>query len=237
MRKMLLAALGALTLAGSAQAQQAQPNSYRSRDVEVGAFDRIKVSGPFKVAVTVSDNPARVGLFGPPALLADTVATVDGDTLTIRYREGASWSWNQGSGMVVSVDAPRLVAAATEGAAMVEISGVRGEKFAASTNGSGSIALTGLDAGRVQFATGGAGGITAEGKARMAEYAVGGAGSIDAKRLRVETARIAVGGSGSIYADVSGKAKVALGGSGHVDIVGGATCIKQPAGSPQIECR
>jgi hypothetical protein len=237
MRKMLLAALGAFILGGSTQAQQAQPNPYQSRDVEVGAFDRIKVSGPFKVGVFVSDKPAGVHLSGPPALLADTIATVDGDTLKIRFREGADWSWNQGSGMVVTVDAPLLLSAGTEGAATVEIDGVRGDRFSAATNGSGSIALTGLEAGRVQFATGGAGGITAEGKAREAEYAVGGAGSIDAKRLRVETASIALGGSGSIHADVSGKANVALGGSGHVDIVGGATCIKQPAGSPQIECR
>jgi hypothetical protein len=59
------------------------------------------VSGPFHVGVLVSDEPARVRLTGPPALLADTIATVEGNMLTIRFRDGASWSWNPGSGVNV----------------------------------------------------------------------------------------------------------------------------------------
>ena len=237
MRKLLLTIAGAFALAGSAQAQETQPNPYQSRDVSIGAFERIHVSGPFRVVVVIGDEPARVGLSGPPALLTDTIATVDGDTLTIRFREGARWSWNQGSGMNVVVIAPSLVAARVHGAAQVEIVGVRAETFSAATDGSGTIVLRGLESGRVEFATGGSGGITAEGFAREATYATGGSGSIDAKRLRVENASIAVGGAGSIHADVSRTANVTLGGSGRVDVVGGATCVSNPAGSPRIECR
>lgn len=237
MRKVLLAVSGALTLVGPTHAQETQANSYQSRDVPIGAFERMKVSGPFKVGVLISGEPAQVRLSGPPALLADTIATVEGATLTIRFREGAAWSWNPGSGVNVFVSAPSLVSAGVEGAAHVEIDRVRGETFAAATNGSGQIILRGLDAGRVQFATAGSGGITVEGSAREGTYAVGGAGSIDAKRLRVESASIAIGGAGSIYADVSSTADVSVGGSGRVEVVGGATCIKQPTNSPRVDCR
>ena len=237
MRKMLLAAVGACALVGSTHAQEIQPNPYQSRDVAIGAFERMEVSGPFNVGVRISSEPAKVRLYGPPALLADTIADVDGDTLKIRFREGATWSWNQGSGMNVIVSAPNLVSARVQGAAQVEIDGVRAEMFSAATDGSGTVALRGLDTGRVQFATGGSGGITAEGIARQGTYAVGGSGSIDAKRLRVENASIAIGGSGSIYADVSRTANVSMAGSGRVDVVGGATCIQHPANSPRIECR
>ena len=237
MRKLLLSAGGALALVSSAQAGDVQPNPYRSRDVPLRAFDRLEVSGPFQVGVSVGGGPAQVKLYGPPALLADTIAEVDGGTLKIRFREGASWSWNSGSGMIVSIHAPSLVSTRVQGAAQVEIDGVKGEAFSAATEGSGTIVLSGLDAGHVRFATASSGGIIAEGIAREGSYAAGGSGSIDAKRLRVESASIALGGSGSIYADVSGTARVSGRGSGRVDVVGGANCITPPADSPQTECR
>jgi hypothetical protein len=237
MRKMLLTAGAALGLVGPTHAQETQPSPYQSREVPIGNFDRVQISGPFKVGVLVSGEPAQVRLSGPPALLADAIVKVDGDTLTIRFREGARWSWNPGSGVNVFVTAPSLVSARVQGSAQVEIDQVRGDTFAAATDGSGTITLRGLDSGNVLFATGGSGGIIAEGIARQGIYAVGGSGSIDAKRLRVENASIAIGGAGSIYADVSRTANVSVGGSGRVDVVGGATCIKQPAKSPLIECR
>jgi len=137
----------------------------------------------------------------------------------------------------VVVFAPNLRATSADLAASVEIGGLQGDMFSASTDGSGSIVVRQLDVGHVQIATGGSGGVTVEGKARDASYVIGGSGSIDAKRLRVEHASIALGGSGSIYADVSKTASVSVSGSGRVEIVGGASCTKQPTNSPQIDCR
>jgi hypothetical protein len=170
-------------------------------------------------------------------LLADTVVAVEGNTLAIRFREGATWSWNPGSGMNVVVSARSLASVNLQGAADVEIYGVHGDTFAAATEGSGVVKATGLDVGQVQLATGGSGGISVEGHAREATYVVGGSGSIDAMRLRVKDASISIGGAGSSYANVSGVAKISLSGNGRVEVVGGATCIKQPAKSPRIECR
>jgi hypothetical protein len=234
---MLLVSGAAFALASASQAKDVQPNAYQSRDVPVGAFQRLEVSGPFKVGVVVQDGPAHVSLTGPSALLADTIAKVDGDTLSIRFREGAAWSWNPGSGVNIVVSAPSLVSARVRGAAEVEVSQAHGETFSASTEGSGSIALRGFQARQVKFATGGSGGITAEGKAADASYAVSGSGSIDAKRLRVTRASIAVGGSGSVSADVSRTADVSVVGSGRVEVVGVATCIWKRATGPQVECR
>jgi len=223
---------------GSAPAAaSANPSPYQSRDVAVGTFDRLTVSGPFEVGVVVSDAPARVLLQGPPALLADVIATVEGETLSIRFREGARWSWNPGSGVNVVVFTPNLAAINLRGAADVSVNGVRGEAFAAATEGAGSVRVTGLDVGRVRLVTGGAGGISVEGTAREATYVVGGAGSIEAMRLRVRNASIAIDGEGSSYANVSGTANISTTGGGRVEVVGGATCIKRPADSRQIECR
>lgn len=229
--------VGVLALASLAHAQEAQPNPFQTREMPVTSFDGLEVAGPFKVFVLAGQEPGKVSLVGPPALLNDTLATVSGKKLTIRFRDGANWSWNPGSGVNVVVTAPSLTSARVQGAAQVEIDGPKGDTFSAATDGAGSIALHQLNARRVLFATGGSGSITAEGIADEGTYAVGGSGSIDAKRLRVQTARIALGGAGSIYADVSRTATISAGGSGLVDVVGGASCIKSGANPQHIECR
>ncbi len=211
--------------------------TYQYRELPLGTFDQLKVSGPFKVAVLVGEQPARLRIEGPPAQLADTIATVEGGILTIRFREGATWSWNPGDGVNIAVSAPDLRFVSLEGSGDVEVYGVRGDMFAASTQGAGSVTVRQLAARNVQLATSGAGGIAVDGRSDYGTYVVGGSGSIDAKRLRVQTATIAVGGAGSAYADVSRTANVSVSGHGRVEIVGGATCIKQPANSPQVECR
>lgn len=218
-------------------AEARTPGSYEDRDVPIGTFERIEVTGPFKVGVMVGQNPTEIKLLGPPAMLDDTIARVEGGTLIISFREGASWSWNPGAGVNIVVFAPELVSVRLTHAGTVEISGVRGDAFSATTDGSGSIDVRDIQTERVMFSTGGAGGITAEGTAREGTYVVGGPGSIDAKRLSVETASVAIGGAGSVHADVSVRANVTLTGAGRADIVGGATCIKQPATAARIECR
>ncbi len=218
-------------------AAEANPSPYQSRKIAVGTFDRLMISGPFEVGVIVTDEPGQVLLQGPAPLLADTIVTVEGGALSIRYREGATWSWNPGSGVNVVIFTPHLSSVSLKGAAIVEVDGVRGETFAAATEGSGTMKATGLNVERVRLTTGGAGGISAEGVAREAIYLVGGSGSIDAMRLRVTRADIATEGAGSTYANVSGMATIASAGSGRIEVVGGATCIKQPADSRRIECR
>jgi DNA-binding CsgD family transcriptional regulator len=216
---------------------EANPSPYQFRSYMIRKFDQLRVSGPFKVGVLASANSSAVEVQGPPQLLADTIVQVEGSILTIRFREGAPWSWNPGSGMNVVVSTPALSAAKVEGAAQVDIIGVRGNEFRAQTDGSGSIDIRQIDVDRVQLTTAGAGGINVEGRARMGTYMVGSSGSIDAKRLKVKNASIAVGGAGSAFADVSDAANVSVNGSGRIEVVGGATCTSQPSNSRQIDCR
>jgi DNA-binding CsgD family transcriptional regulator len=224
------------TTATPSGAETEVPSSYASREVPLTTFNRIEVIGPFKVAVIVG-KPAKVSYGGPKAMLADLIAKVDGETLIIRFPEGASWSWNPGAGVNVVVFTPRLVSARVRGAADLQIAGVHGDAFSATTEGSGTIGLRQMQVEQATFSTAGSGGITIEGSSRHVRYAVSGPGSIDAKRFKVEAASIAIDGAGSVHADVSKSASVSLSGAGRADIVGGATCIKQPSASARIECR
>lgn len=253
---MILLATAALALTvsdGDTRSQDSEPatesasDSSAERDpkhfpvvtIPVDAFDQMKVSGAFKVYVLVSDSPTEVALVGPRSMTADVIATVEDGILTIRFREGAERSWNPGAGVNVSISTPNLSSVNVDGPTRMEINGPTGDSFAATTQAAGSIEISRLDVGKVALATKGAGSISVSGSAGDAIYSTGGAGSIDAKRLRVTNAKIAVGGAGSIYADVSGESEVTLGRSlsGRVEVVGGGTCISQPANSDRIDCR
>lgn len=223
----------------SASLAESDPNHFPVLAMPVEDFDQLKVSGAFKVSVFVSDRASQVSLVGPRTMTADVVVAVDNGILTIRFREGAERSWNPGAGVNVSVSTPNLASINLDGPGQVEINGPKGDSFAATTEGAGSIEVTRLDVGKAELATKGAGSISVGGSAREATYSTGGAGSIDAKRLRVTNAKMAVGGAGSIYADVSRESGISLRQSrgGRVEVVGGGTCVSQPANSDRIDCR
>jgi DNA-binding CsgD family transcriptional regulator len=223
----------------SANPAESDPKHFPVVTIPVEEFDKMEVSGAFKVFVFVSDGPSQVSLVGPRSMTADAIAAVDGGILTIRFREGAERSWNPGAGVNVSISTPNLSSVNIDGPTQIEINGPKGDSFAATTKAAGSIEVTRLEVGKVELATKGAGSISVSGSAREATYSTGGAGSIDAKRLRVTNAKMAVGGAGSIYADVSGESEISLGRSrgGRVEVVGGGTCTSQPANSERIDCR
>lgn len=215
------------------------PKHFPVVTIPVSEFDKVDVSGAFKMYVSVHDGPSRVALVGPRSMTADVIASVDDGKLTIRFREGAERSWNPGAGVNVSISTPNLSSVNIDGPTRTEISGPKGDSFIATTQAAGSIEITRLEVTNVELATKGAGSISVSGSASEAIYSTGGAGSIDAKRLRVKNAKIDVGGAGSISADVSGTAEISLGQprGGRAEVVGGGTCISQPANSDRIDCR
>ena len=223
----------------SVSPDESDPKHFPVVTIPVEEFDKLEVSGAFKVSVFVSDGPSQVSLVGPRSMTADAIVAVEDGILTIRFREGAERSWNPGAGVNVSVSTPNLASINLDGSGQVEINGPQGDSFAATTEAAGSIEVTRLDVGKVELATKGAGSISVGGSAREATYSTGGAGSIDAKRLRVTNAKMTVGGAGSIYADVTGESEISLRKSraGRVEVVGGGTCVSQPANSDRIECR
>ena len=220
-------------------ASERNPSPYPVLDVPVGPFDEVEVAGAIQVFVMIHGEANMVSLQGPRALIADAVVAVEDGKLSVRYREGANWSWNPGSGLSVVVRTPSLESIHVQGPGTVEVWGPQGDSFAATLENAGSIEITGMEVETVRLSTNGSGSITATGSAREASYSVNGAGSIDAMRLRVQDADIAIGGAGSNYANVSGEARISLANrrGGGVEVVGGGTCITQPANSDRVECR
>lgn len=234
-----LIASPALTAGAAAQGDR-NPSPYPARTEAVADVRKVKVEGPFKVFVMSGNTgESSVTLSGPSELLADASARVEDGVLVIAFREGAEWSWNPGSGMHAIVNLPALEGVEIDGAAQLEAITLEGptSSFSAAVNGSGRIKVSQLDARSVTLAVGGSGTIAIDGTAGEVSYALGGAGTIDAKRLRAASGTIALGGAGSIYADISGPAQIDAGGSGKVEVVGGASCATRAAPPAQVECR
>lgn len=255
---LLLASAGLAACATSSGTSRAPGGSfYKQKVVPIEAAQSLVVEGPFMVSAYADAATPQVTLLGPPEMVEDTRIIVEDGALVIRFADGASWNWNTGAGMHVSVDLPALHSVAVEGpgkldvrnvkadsfeagnsgSGTIKLIGVEADTFQAGTGGSGSIHITRLDAKTVALGTGGSGSIYAHGTANTASIGTGGSGSIDAKRLRVATADLGVGGSGSIYADVSESAQIGVAGSGRVDVVGGAECTFPASQARKIECR
>ena len=222
-----------------ASGSERNPSPYPVLDVPLPKFDEVQVSGAIRVFVMAGGETNHVQLQGPRALIEDAIVTVEDSMLTIRYREGAEWSWNPGSGLNAVVWTPSISSIEVQGSGPVEVWGPQGTSFTATLQAAGQIEITDLDVENVRLVTNGSGSISASGSAHDANYAVAGAGSIDAIRLRVKNAEIAVGGAGSNYANVSGVAQISLEGrvGGRVEVVGGGACVSQPASSGRVECR
>ena len=222
-----------------ASSSEANPSPYPVLNVPLTEFNDVRVFGAIRVFVMAGGEGNRAQLQGPRALIEDAIMSVEDGTLTIRYREGANWSWNPGSGLNVVVWTPTLSSIHVHGSGAVEVSRPQGDSFAATLEAAGSIEITGVDVERVSLATNGSGSISVSGSAREASYAVAGAGSIDALRLHVTDAEIEILGAGSNYANVSGEAQILLlqRSVGRVEVVGGGACITQPANSERADCR
>ncbi len=241
MRKLFLTAAMAVLAACSAGARNNEGTQHgssgsgsaaASRDFQVGAFDRINLTGAANVVVTVGGQPS-VRAEGDAELIERLeIAAVDGE-LRIGMREG---SWVRNRSVTVRVTAPSLQAAALGGAGDMNIDRVQGQSFAATIGGAGDLDIGQLRVGNASFTLSGAGNVRAVGGARQANATLGGVGNLDLERFEVADATVALSGTGSVELRATGTAQVQLSGVGNVEIEGGARCTVARSGLGRVRC-
>ena len=225
--------LGACSM-GEASESKGQPGS---RDFQVGAFDKIALTGSSNVIVTVGGAPS-VRAEGDSALLEKLEIKVENGVLQIGYKKG-NWSfgWRKDHGPVtVHVSAPSLTGAEVAGSGDMKIDKVAGGDFKGEIAGSGEIQLASLNARNASFAIAGSGGVTASGAAETAEFDIAGSGDIHAGGLQVKRAKVSIAGSGNVETKAVESASVDIMGSGDVIVTGGAKCSVNKMGSGDVRC-
>ena len=216
-------------------AEDRDPGSEVTRSFEVGAFDRIAVSGPYEVKV-VSGSQGPITATGGENLLAETDVVVEGDTLKIkpRTRKGSRWNWRGGKA-VFTVNAAALHGASIAGSGDVMVDRVSGD-FDGDVAGSGDLRIGEISGGKVKLSIAGSGEVEAAGKADSVALSIAGSGDINAGQLTSRTAGVSIAGSGNVRANASESADVSIMGSGDVEMSGGARCSVSKAGSGNVRC-
>jgi hypothetical protein len=229
------AALFASACHVGADAEERDPGPEVNRTYQVGAFDKIAVSGPYEVNV-VTGSQGGITAKGGSSLLDETEVVVEGDTLKItpKKHKGVRFNWTRGKA-VFTVNAAALHGASIAGSGDISVDKVAGD-FDGEVAGSGDLKLGAVAGGKVKLAIAGSGGVSAAGKADSVDLSIAGSGDIDTRGLASRTADVTIAGSGNVTANATESADVSIMGSGDVEVTGGAKCKVSKAGSGNVRC-
>ena len=229
--------LGACSMGEASEGEGKSSGQKGSRDFQVGAFDKVALSGSPNVIVTVGGAPS-VRAEGDTGLLEKLEISVVNGTLRIGYKKG-NWSfgWRKDHGPVtVRVSVPSLTGAEVAGSGDMKIDKVEGGDFAGEIAGSGEIELASLSARNASFSIAGSGGVTAAGTAETADFSIAGSGDVRAAGLEVKRAKVSIAGSGNVEAKATETADISIMGSGDAVITGTAKCNVSKMGSGDARC-
>lgn len=220
-----------------AEAETRDVGSAVTRNYQVGAFDRIEVSGPYEVNVTTGGAPAARAT-GGDALLDQTEVFVEGNVLHIRPKKEKnriSWRWGKSEKAQFTVTTAVLHGAGIAGSGKVAVDKVVGD-FKGDVAGSGDLRMAAVNGGAVALEIAGSGRIAAAGTAQSTSIDIAGSGTVDVAALTARTADVSIAGSGNVKVNASETAKVDIAGSGNVAVTGGAKCNVSKAGMGNVTC-
>ena len=224
----LLSGLLILSLPVAAQAAE--------RSYSVTDFERIRVTGPFKVVV-LADRVTAVRGSGTADALDRVRLDVQGRTLFIRLdRRNFGGTEPNGPPALITIRAPALREASLAGSGSLSLSGMKGLRVALIVEGSGALTANKVQADRLDMGVIGSGSITTSGKALSATVTGRGAASVNAADLIVDdlTLNWESAGDGSFSAKRT--AKVTSIGTGNVTVSGKPACTVTNGGNGQVSC-
>jgi len=208
------------------------PAGAAERRVGLGSFDRLRVTGPFEVAVLPGSPSATVS--GDPAAVERTEVRVDGTVLTVRTTGGWEERARTGGGPVtVTLRTPRLSAAAVFAGTRLAVRRMAGERVELSISGAGSVAVDEAVADQLVATVIGAGQLKVAGRARRVRLLTNGPGGTDASGLAADELSVRLEGPGETLAAARYSAEVVNTGVGRVAVTGTAKCrVSAPGGGP-----
>lgn len=202
--------------------------AHEKRDVP--PFAGVSVSSGIHAVVEPGER-APLEVDASPNLLKVLETVVEGDTLHIRFRRGAS-VWNAGD-VTVKVRAPALRSLEASGGAEIRGAVAKGDELDVGASGGAEVHLRAVDV--AELSVSGSGGATLELEGRAAKAAVEMSGGTRAHLGKLVAKKMRVQGSGGCEAEVqaleelrgnlSGGSEVALkgGARAHVSTSGGSS--------------
>jgi hypothetical protein len=206
------------------------------RTYSVSDFDRIRVTGPFRVNV-IADRMTTVRGSGTTGALDRVRLDVQGRTLIVRMdRSNFAGSDTKDPPAIVTIRAPALREASLAGSGALSLNGMKGLRSSLVVEGSGMLTATNVQADRLDVGVVGTGTVALTGKVRAASFTGRGAGSVKAESLSVDdlTVNWESAGEGSFAATRT--AKITSISTGNVSVSGKAACTVSNGGNGQVVC-
>ena len=186
----------------------------QTRAVPTGSYDKIEISGSFKVNL-VEGKEGIITIVGedPDKLLS---VKSDGDILKIQTEKKFKWKNNAQNTIVITIPYETISGISLLGSGSISANAILiANSFTTELSGSGKISA-GFQVNNFTGSVHGSGKMNVGGKAQMAKIEVTGSGSFDAYDLETVETTANVTGSGSCKVNCSQKLKAAITGSGTI---------------------
>lgn len=223
----------ALLALASLPAVAAAPTTQRS--FSVTGFDRIRVDGPYKVALRTGVAPfARAT--GTAASIDGLSMKVEGRTLVIRAGN-TGWGGYPGEGrgpVTIEAGTHDLSAIYINGAGALDVDRVKGLSFEISIQGSGIARIDQVDVDQMKVGVSGAGTTRLAGRAAKLTTTVRGTSAFEGDGLKVTDAVIGAEGPSIVRMQVTNSAKVDANGLVSVTLTGNPACTVKARGSANV---
>ena len=226
MRTRLPIALIALGLSASAGAG--------TRNFGITSFTKIRIDGPYKVALATGVAPFAQA-DGSPAALDRVAVEVRGDTLIVHPNQ--SWGGYPGSDIgpvQINIGTHDLTAASMNGSGSLTIDRVKGLSFALSVQGSGVAEIVDVQIDQMNVRLEGTASGKLGGQSLKLTALVRGVSALDASALSTPHATISADGSATVDAKITDEAEINAWGPATIRLSGQPTCALKLMGSASV---
>lgn len=217
----------------------AAPANGATRNFGITSFTKVRVDGPFAVALRTGIAPfARAS--GSSAALDRVAIEVRGDTLVI-HNNLDSWGGYPGKDpgpVEISLGTHDLTDVWINGSGSLSIDRVKGLAFGISLQGSGSAEIEEADVDQLNASVAGTASAMLRGKAARLTAVVRGISSLDAAKLTTKDAVIGAEGAAKVTAEISDSATIDASGPATIVLAGHPACTLRVNGSAGVSgCR
>ncbi len=199
----------------------------------VAAFSRLRLDS----SVDVHAHPgatAAVSVHADDNIEPLIETAVDGDTLVVRMKKGASYRTHHN--VVVDVTFTTLTGAQQRGSGDLHIDRITGPRFESSIAGSGDLQIDNAQLGAFALSIAGSGDVVISGTADEARFGVAGSGDINARNLVAKKVAVSISGSGDAHVNATEAIDAKVAGSGDVTYAGHPRDVsRRVSGSGSIE--
>lgn len=215
------------------------PAAAATRNLGIEDFDRIRVTGPFKVELVTGVAPfARAT--GAADAIENVSIEIEGRTLVVQP-DASSWSsfpgQNEGP-VTISIGTHDLSAAWLNGSGSLAIDHVKAPGFELAVQGSGAASVGTITADTLRLSMSGSGSATISGTAPQVTATLFGASAFDGSGLAAKDATIGAEGTAVVKLTATDAVKIDAEGPVTVSLGGNPACTLHAQGAADVTgCR